>query len=230
MNCEQFRLQFHTGDVTDSSDLLAHRQSCPDCEAFAIDAKAFDANIRTVMARVELPSHGPAQVLDSLKSQVRRKARRRVIEVLAVAASLFLAVGAGYVWRGWQIPVTEDVSISQTNPGDGFQAWAETLDYEFNPSVKFNRNLFVSKGAVSIKPGINIPSVTLINGESNAMAQIYVVSIDKIDEAAILKLVPNTPLMNWRILKDSKYPDRVRYLVIFTGSLLEAFLSPPNDI
>ncbi len=92
MNCLEFRRILTSDPGHQDADCAAHRAECESCERYAVELADFDNLIRQAMA-VPVPEKLGGQATET----VRRAPRPRI---LALAASLVLAVGAGFA--AWQ--------------------------------------------------------------------------------------------------------------------------------
>ncbi len=92
MNCLEFRRILTSDPAHDGADCAAHRAECESCDRYAAELADFDNLIRRAMA-VPVP-----EKLGGEAVEVARKAPQP--RFLALAASLVLAVGAGFA--AWQ--------------------------------------------------------------------------------------------------------------------------------
>ena len=95
MNCLEFRRLLGSDPQSDVVDFVRHRQECARCAEAAARALEFDSSLRRALA-IEAPTALAESIL--LAQATRQQGRRRLLRrggVLALAASLILAVGIG---------------------------------------------------------------------------------------------------------------------------------------
>lgn len=113
ITCLTFRRTCQADPHHADGGLEAHRRGCPACARFAADLLDFDRRLAAAL-RVPAPERLRAKVVFERSLRGRRRLRR-----LAVAASLVLALAAGfglYLDRGAAMTVTDLVAHLRVDP------------------------------------------------------------------------------------------------------------------
>lgn len=95
MNCLEFRRELGVDPHSTSADFAAHRLQCPRCAQAQVRALAFEGSLRRVLAVEPPPQLADSILLAQATSERRQRSRYRTGGLLALAASLALAVGIG---------------------------------------------------------------------------------------------------------------------------------------
>ena len=105
MNCLEFRYRLSTNPRDRSADLLAHREACPACAAFAADTARCEVDLAEA-ARLPVPTTLAARLV--LNQTIHHTRRRRMLASAALAlAALGVAAGAWWTWH----PVTLEEAV-----------------------------------------------------------------------------------------------------------------------
>src|SRR5512141_157934 len=96
MNCLEFRRQLGVDPHSTSADFVGHRQECARCAEAAVRAVEFEAALRRAL-NVEPSTQLAESILlaQATRQQRRRQTWMRRGGLLAMAATLVLAIGVG---------------------------------------------------------------------------------------------------------------------------------------
>jgi len=95
MNCLEFRRQLGIDPQTTAVEFVRHRQECTRCAEAAARAAAFEAALRRALLVEPSPQLAESILLMQATQQNRRQTYLRRGAMLALAATLVLAVGIG---------------------------------------------------------------------------------------------------------------------------------------
>jgi hypothetical protein len=95
MNCLEFRRQLGVDPQTTAADFVRHRQECVRCAEAAARAAEFEAALRRALRVAPSPQLAESILLAQATQQNRRHVYLRRGGLLALAATLVLAVGLG---------------------------------------------------------------------------------------------------------------------------------------
>jgi Protein of unknown function (DUF3379) len=93
MNCLEFRREFAIDPHSTNADFVSHLQECPRCAEAHARALAFEGNLRRALAIDPPPQLSDSILLAQATSERRHRSRYRNGGLLALAASLALAIG-----------------------------------------------------------------------------------------------------------------------------------------
>lgn len=93
MNCLEFRRQLAVDPQTTDADFMRHRQECPRCAETHARATAFEATLRRALAVEPPPQLAESILLTQATNERRQRSRYRTSGLLAMAASIAIAVG-----------------------------------------------------------------------------------------------------------------------------------------
>ena len=240
MECRdaQFYLRFRRLGSDDlgpevSSSLDQHLAACPGC---AIDSRAtlsVDLAFATAMRDVPIPAGLRNRLVADLSARRGTVQRQRAYRVLAVAASLLLAVGVGFGIASATRPRFDVDRLAQAeeqtaaNPRQAVRDWLRAQDLPGDLPLSFNYQLLVTFGTERVQ-GRDVPVVVFrapphapVNGVG--YAKLYILpegdgfKLDQLGDAQ------NSHCQADVIADPVRFPG-VRYVVLRTNAL-ELFLN-----
>jgi hypothetical protein len=218
-------------DAEQSAALEGHLRSCPECARQIRFEQSFDQRVARVMRAVPIPSLLKEGIVGRLEAARTRAWHRRPLwRVTAAAAAVLLAIGLVLTFGGSGRVQLEPQKIIAENDSKGprpdAQRWLAEQGIAFVPQVPLNLDLLTFYGLTEFQKK-TVPTLQLYNAQRNVIARVYVVREPDFD----LKNLPDTNSSlsgAWRleVLRDQNLPERLAYVVVYTGDNLEPFKAP----
>ncbi len=95
MNCFEFRRYCLSDPATQTAEFLSHKRDCPHCAEFAASVSLMDKRLVDAL-RVEVPENLASRII-LRQSIMRDQSRQKRKRLLALAASVLIALGLGTV-------------------------------------------------------------------------------------------------------------------------------------
>ncbi|VTS08328.1 anti-sigma factor family protein [Tuwongella immobilis] len=229
-------------DANRLAEIEAHLASCPTCAAMAAAERAFDRRMQAAMTDIAIPEGlhvrlvakltAPAQpnppTLTPASAPANRPGRRFPWRVASTVAAAILA-GVG-VWQ-WSKPApqldAETLAISydaqSREPFNQAIAWLADQQLRFTPAMPLDPTLVVGFEMVQFQ-GNTVPMLILTNHREHAVARVYIVHSRQFDLPAVRAEAQQSNCAV-TVLADRDEPNRVAYVVVYTGATLDPFLS-----
>jgi len=219
-------------ETRDEQSLALHLTECPECRAFSEENARFDAAVGRAMFAVPVPAHLGTSISIALEARRVARVRRRVWSGVGIAASALLAIGltvpiVGEVTQAKKVDPSVFVAYSLNAESDPFQEtrdWLETQGVTFMPTEAFDLTLMTGHSTARLQRQ-SVPMLRLRHTQKQVFARIYVLKSEHFD---LKNLKPESLITEYGVqialVADALQPDKVAYLVVYTGDSLEAFL------
>jgi hypothetical protein len=215
-------------EPSEADSLEGHLADCPECGGMARDERRADDRIRSAMRAVPVAPDFRARLLRRLDARRNAWYGRQVGRTLGVAAAVFIAVCAGWVWHRTHLPAVDPQAVVEranekiaAAPAD-VEAWFRQKGYAVPLPPQFNYGLLADYDIADFQ-GKPVPRLEFVKG--SARARVYVLTDRRFDLKALAggERVPGS---GYSLLGLGHPSDpHVVYLVLFTGESLEPFLS-----
>jgi len=216
----------------DAASLQRHIESCPECQNRLTVETKFDTAIAKAMRAVPVPPALKARILDRLATQRGAFYRRRFFYAAAAAACVLVAVGI-LTWKPTQITpfdvqkVATETKFDQARRVDD---WFVSQGIPYQAPAPFDPRLLAFHGTMPIQ-GKQVPTLEYQGFDpatsTAVFARVYVIREGEFD----LKSLPETfsgSLANGlqaRVFRDREQPDKLAYVVVYSGTSLDPFLT-----
>jgi hypothetical protein len=242
MDCKTARLMNDLGGNRlaelageDRAAVKSHLAQCGECAARAgVEAK-FDTAIGQAMRAFPVPAALKSRILDRMATRRGASHRRRLFTVGAAAAAVLLVVGV----LNWAPTRTTQLDVdglaartgSRLDNANGrAEDWLASLGIAYHAPAPFDSRLLVFHGTSTIQgkqvPALEYHSFDAANS-APVIATVYVIREGEFD----LKALPESfggslaKGMQAKIFRDRDQPDKLAYVVVFSGNNLDPFLT-----
>ena len=242
MNCETSRLLLSlqkpgtvartSEELQDVRSLAEHLAGCADCRSLCVRNDRFDTAIGRAMFAIPVPSGLGASIQAVIAARQAARFRYRVWSGIALAASVLLLVGlsvplVGEAAQSRRIQPAAFVASFNTAESDPFEEsrdWLESQGVIFSPAQPFDLSLLTGHSLTRLQRQ-SVPMLRLKNPQKQVIARIYVL---RSEDFNLKNLNPESLISEYGVqvalVADALQPDRLAYLVVYTGDSLEPFL------
>jgi hypothetical protein len=237
------RLRRHAGDELGADvtgDLDRHIADCPTCAADAHTAASFDRAVARAMTAVAVPT-GLRDKLMTLASAHRGGVlRRKVYQVAALAASVFLVAGLSFgIFSATRPKIDSIAMLTPTDrliedPEGALRDWLIAQKFPEHLPEPFDPNLLIALGKEPIQ-GKDVPVAVFRHPRERGFARVY---IFRDDGTYNLKDMQDAQLSHTmaRVIDDPVRFRGVKYVIVHTvhpdpvdRNLLKPFLRQSRD-
>jgi hypothetical protein len=214
----------------DNVALDEHLHSCTDCQRLVAAERRIDTHIAQTMKAVLVPNGLKARILDQLATERGAWYRRRIFAVTAAAAAVILAVGL-FAWQPQNrvkldpnnLIANEDHYVEDAN--SIVQPWLELHGIQYHPPVPFDSRLLAFHSMTTIQ-GKQVPML-YYRSERNVFAKVFILKEADFDLGSLPQTYSGSSVYGnqMTILRDKLQPDKIAYVVLFTGDSLDPFLT-----
>lgn len=229
-------------------DLLSHLDACRTCAEREQRLRRNDDRIARAMKVVPVPPLLKAQILDRLASERGAYYRRRIGQILALAASILLVVGLTSNFTTSSRTKFELAEVANwidhqaSKPKESAERWlaseqklAPHPPVSLPPPISLNYRLLASYGSGEILPGKSAPMLYFV-AQGGVWAKVYILDSKDFD----FRHIQDSSIgddstsrfgeVNIRFFRDTKQGDRIAYLIIYKGDSLAPFLERSTSI
>ena len=203
-------------------------RALPDLEMLSQHDREFDALIRPAMRDVPIPTGLMDRIHTKLASQRGGVQRRRALRWSGGAFALVIGVVAVWGLRWEARPVLDAEEFASfydermRDPFAHIQPWLADHHVRFDPSLTFDPSLLTAFEMVEFQ-GERVPMLVFTNFRENVTARVYIVRNRQFHLKAITEEARQS-FCSVQILSDREEPDRVGYVVLYTGGSITPFL------
>jgi hypothetical protein len=225
-------------DVT--ADLDRHLAGCSECSLASRSIQSFDCAVASAMKAVAIPAGLRDKLLTQALAHRGTVLRRKVYQLAALAASLFLVMGLVFGFFSASRPRLDvgamawDQSEQFQNPDVAIRNWLSAEHLPTDLPLPFNTALFVAHGYERVQ-GKEVPVIVFGNppgSTGNEFAKLYFFRTNgefRIDPEKLHDFeASNTSA---KVLRDQPHAPGVVFVIIHTGRDLTPFLrSEPRAV
>jgi hypothetical protein len=234
MECRdaQFYLRFRRPgrdelDADVASEVDQHLGACSQCSAEAGSIRSFDAAVGRAMQAVSVPAGLRERLVASVSAKRGAILRRKAYRVVAVAASLLLAVGLGFGILTKSRPALDTSSLAYRSDSVGdpdaaerdVREWLHREGLPPDLPEPFDYRLYFSHGWEEVQ-GRHVPVVQFREINGPGFAKVYIFRSTQFKTTDV-------PDSQSSFCQTRSYANRaagITYVVVFTGQDLTPFL------
>ncbi len=227
------RLRRHANDELGAdvnADLDRHLAGCAECALDFRSAHSFDSAVAAAMKSVAIPAGLRDKLLSQVLAYRGTVVRRKVYQLAALAASLFLVVGVAYgVFSASRPKLDTDLLVLQADeliqqPDEAIRHWLASQHLPTELPLPFNTDMLLSRSFEPIQ-GKNVPVILFGGRSEREFAKIYIFQKNgdfKIDpQISRDAQASNTRAM---VLFGQGQASGVVYVIVHTGPVIQPFL------
>ncbi|HEY8506584.1 MAG TPA: hypothetical protein VIL46_18520 [Gemmataceae bacterium] len=215
-------------DPEHAAEVEAQVRALPGGEDLLRQSRAFDSEIGRRLRDVPVPAGLRGRILDRLAARRAARWRRGLLQGLAAAAAVLLAVTL--IWN-WQYLSRPDLDAERLvhatepqlrSPFEQAQAWLAEQGLHFAPEKPLDTTLLAAYETAEFQ-GRPVPMLLFINYREGVFARVYVVRSREFDLEAGAGEAHGS-FGSVEVIADREEPHRIAYVAVYTGPTLEPFL------